>query len=100
MQFSRNAMFWILLVILFMALYSLVKPSPETGTELSYTEFLSQVKANKVQSVVIEGREIKGKYTTLIEEFHTVAPDHDGLIDLLTENNVEVKVKEPADQPW
>src|SRR5262249_28462021 len=63
-------------------------------------EFLDKVKKNQVSSVVIEGSNIVGELANQTEPFKTVAPRHDKLIDMLSDNGVKIKVKEPAEQPW
>ncbi len=99
-QFSRSAIFWILLILLFMTFYGVVKPKSQNVKELSYSQFLAEVEAKRVRAVTIEGSNIKGEYTSSLDPFVTTSPKHEGLIDLLRKNSVEIKVNEPEDQPW
>jgi cell division protease FtsH len=98
--FSRNALFWLILILIFMTLYSVVKKGSELQHELSYSEFLQEVENKNVRVVHLEGSTIVGEYVKSAEPFKTTAPKHDGLIDLLKKNGVEIHVKEPNDQPW
>mgnify|MGYP000358396965 CR=1 FL=1 len=51
------------------------------------------------RAVLVKGSEIQGTYVD-DRHFKTIAPKHDGLIDLLRKNNVAIKVEEPSEQPW
>jgi cell division protease FtsH len=100
-QFSRNAAFlWLVLILLFMLLYSVVKRNADTTQKLTYTQFLSEVNEKNVKSITIEGSAITGQLLNSAELFRTIAPEDDGLIDKLTQKDVEIEVKEPEDQPW
>lgn len=97
---SRNALFWVILFLLFWAFYATVQNTDNTKKSISYSEFLEQVKNKKVSVVSIEGSTIKGMYKNTIEGFTTTMPKDDGLVDKLLASNVEIKVKEADDQPW
>jgi cell division protease FtsH len=100
-QFSRNAAFlWLVLILLFMLLYSVVKRTSDTTQKLNYSQFLQEVSENNVKSVVIEGSSLTGQLLDSAELFRTVAPDDSNLIERLTKHGVEIEVKEPTDQPW
>lgn len=101
-QFPKSAVFfWLVLILLFMVLYSVVKRSTDPTERIAYSRFLEEVRDKKnIRAVKIEGKVITGEYLNNAERFRTVAPDHEGLVDILTANKVEIEVKEPADQPW
>ncbi len=99
-QFSRSAIFWVILILVFMTFYGVVKPKNQNIKELSYSQFLAEVEAKRVRAVTIEGNSIKGEYTSSLDPFTTIAPKHEGLIETLRKNAVEIKVSEPEEQPW
>ncbi len=100
-QFSRNAVFWLILLLLFMTLYNVFHSKQEASSEMAYSEFLAKVEANEVASVQIEGSSITGTFNNRTDEFRTVGPkQHEELIKLLAKTNVAIRFKEPADQPW
>jgi len=99
-QFSRNIVFWLILILLFVTLFNFVKRSADVSQELSYSEFLQAVENRSVESVKIEGSRIVGRFVNRSEPFKTVAPRHEGLIDMLQNNRVEIYVEEPSEQPW
>jgi cell division protease FtsH len=98
---SRNSLaFWLILVALFMILYTFVRKGAEVSQELSYSEFMILVEKKNVRSVVIEGNQITGEFNNSSEPFKTIAPQDAKLVEELRKNNVEINVKEPVDQPW
>lgn len=98
-QFSRNAFFWLILIILFMSLYNFVKRNEQVPDELSYSEFLTAVEEKEIRSVTIQGDVITGQYTKSTDSFKTIAPNDDGLIENLRGHEVEISVKQPDEQP-
>ncbi|MCB0336935.1 MAG: ATP-dependent metallopeptidase FtsH/Yme1/Tma family protein, partial [Bdellovibrionales bacterium] len=99
-QFSRNAIFWLILGLLFLTLYSVVQQNDQRSNEIPYSMFLEEVENKNVSSVIIEGSSIRGKHVRDLDEFTTVMPKDDGLVERLTKAGVEIQVKEEADQPW
>ena len=94
-----------LLLIAFCVYYItnfLLVEGPET---ISYSSFVEQITTNQVQSVLIKGRDVRGRYSKSGEvgprapyDFHVVIPELEGerLLDLLAEHAVVVEVR--ADQ--
>lgn len=99
-QVTRNAAFWIILAFLLIGLFRVVQPPQAPEQELAYSAFLSMVKQKKVASVEIEGSKISGKYIDDGAVFKTIAPEDPNLVETLSEHGIEIKVKEPAEQPW
>lgn len=104
-QFSRTAIFWLVLLFLFMTLYNFIHKDGDYAEEISYSTFLDKVQAHQVSSVVIDENIVKGFYVerpNSVESYHfrTVAPPDDKLIQILRENGVGIDAKEHADQPW
>lgn len=97
---SRNALFWIILALLFWAFYATVQNAETTKKQISYSEFIQFVKDKKVATVSIEENTVKGVYKNSREGFTTIIPKDDNLVDKLLEAGVEIEVKEPDNQPW
>lgn len=100
-QISKNStFFWLVIVLLFMLVWSMVKQNTEIATRLSYSQFLSEVEKKNVKSVNMKGGSLTGKLTN-DAPFKTITPpSHQGLVDILTKNAVEIEVSEEEDQPW
>ena len=96
---SRNLFFWLTLVLLLMVFVSYMKPPVGPERDLSYSTFLDQVEKRNIKSVVLRGNAIEGEYVNEKIRFKTIAPEHQGLIDELRTNGVQILVEEPTDQP-
>lgn len=99
-QLGRNFFFWLVVALLVLSLYRLVRPEMQQSNDIPYSEFLQEVEAKKISRVTIEGSDITAESKTQSIPLRTVAPKHDALIELLRKNDVEIRVKEPEDQPW
>ena len=98
-QISRNAVFWLILIVLFMFLWTVVHPASIPPAARNYSDFLKDVEAGKIARVEIEGSNLTWSSKSATERFKTIAPNDDKLITLLRDNNVEIEVKEPEGQP-
>lgn len=100
--FSRNAVFWIILLVLFMSLYKVMNSSqPLKSSDLAYSDFLANVDKGAIKSVMIEGNEITGELKESTVPFKTTAPDNDDdLIKMLYKADVKINVKPASEQPW
>ena len=94
---------WVIIFLLVLALVTIFQnPGQRTGgTDIPYSEFLSNVELGKVQSVTIAGQDINGVYVAG-PSFHTYAPTSDPqLVQQLRQKNVQITVRPPSsDQPW
>ncbi len=97
MNFSKNLALWIIIALLLVALFNLFQGTqpPEKQTSMAYSDFVSEVKSDRVSQVTMKGNSIKGKLTTG-REFSTYAPEGSGVVDLLSKHNVRIKAK-PSD---
>lgn len=93
--------FLIAFLIYYLSNFVLVE-GPE---QISYSVFVNQVETNQVESVLIKGRDVRGRYRGVEEaggppryDFHVVIPELEGerLLDLLALHNVTIDVR--ADQ--
>jgi cell division protease FtsH len=92
--FGRNIAFWIIIVVLALALVNLFQtPSvKESGSSLSYSEFMNRVDEGSVRNVTIEGRSITGNLSGG-QAFRTYAPSDPNLIQSLRERGVDIDAK-------
>ena len=60
----KNMLVWIVIAVVIMSVFNNFVPQKEGATELSYSEFINQVKDNQIESVFIEAdnRTITGTY--------------------------------------
>lgn len=98
-QFSKSATFvWMAVLFLFLALYGVVRKQADIADNLTYSEFLQEVEADKIGKVELEGNAIAGEYKSTQGKFKTISPNHEELIEILRKHGVSIAVKEPSDQ--
>ncbi len=98
-QFYKNISLWLVVVLMMVMLYNIFNQQQTVQTDIGYSEFLSMVEKDRVQSVVIQGQEL---YFTDASgaRFKSFAPDDAELIPLLRSNGVDIKAKPPAESSW
>jgi cell division protease FtsH len=90
----KNLVIWAVIAVVLMSVFNNFSPEPQQETRsMTYSSFISDVKAGRVKSVTIEGTTIRG---TTIEgrAFRTESPNDPGLIGDLLANNVEIRAQE------
>ena len=99
-QIIKNLLMWLFIAITMFSVFSNFSNEPST-TELSYSEFISQVESDQVLSVefLSDNYTLKGK-TVNGESFVTVRPPflQDDLSETLSEHRVAVTGEKPEEQ--
>jgi len=98
----KNALFWLVIVMACFLLLQVVKSGKGEphGTEISYSEFLSQVEAGSVGKVTITKTQVNGQYRDG-RPFRVTAPSsQEGMLRTLHEKNVEIWFREAAEGGW
>ncbi|WP_317277418.1 ATP-dependent zinc metalloprotease FtsH [Kordiimonas aestuarii] len=91
--FMRNALVWVLIILLLVALFNMFQGGSSKTPELAYSQFIEAVEQNKVERVEKQGQDLNGVYTSG-ETFHVVAPIYDDeLTRTLKAHNVTYQVK-------
>ncbi|MDB3955052.1 ATP-dependent zinc metalloprotease FtsH [Alphaproteobacteria bacterium] len=88
---GKNLVAWAIIVIFLLAVFNLFqdKTTQTKDTTLPYSEFLSQVKLNNINDVIIKENNILGHFQSG-EAFTTYAPNDPDLITKLTNSGVKV----------
>jgi len=96
----KSVLFWLTAGIIIIFLWSQVQSPAAAKKELAFSQFMTDVEANKVEEATITGNDLKGKYldgTT----FKTITPpQYDDLVKILREHNVNIIVKPTERSPW
>lgn len=97
--FYKNLSLWIVITLMMVMLYNLFNQQHVAETNLSYSEFMTMVDAEKVSEVVIQGQEL---FVTDVNKarFKVYAPPDTDLIKILRGKGVSIKAKPPAESPW
>ena len=95
---GKNLVAWAIIVIFLLAVFNLFqdKNIQTKNIALPYSEFLSQVKLNNINDVIIKENNITGSFQSG-ESFTTYAPNDPELINKLTASGVKVSAA-PLDE--
>ncbi len=95
----RNIAIWALIGFLVFLILDFFRSNtvPTRSSNISYSEFLSQIEKGSINSVEITGNSIKGVYANG-GEFITFSPGDPGLIDKLQRSDIEILATPPADK--
>ena len=91
---AKNILLWVIIAIVLMSVFNNFGPPAPRAQSVNYSDFIAGVKSGRVQSVVVDGRTVKGQFATG-EKFSTYTPDDPQMINDLLANGVEVKAQAP-----
>jgi cell division protease FtsH len=96
---TKNILLWVVIVLVMLAVFSRYVPNGTQATPLNYSEFYNDVRAGRVESVVLQGDTIHGvlKDKTRFETYNPET-NYSSLIGDLLKNNVSVE-GQPPKQP-
>ena len=96
---AKNLILWVVIALVLMSVFNNFGPRRSGAEQLEYSRFISDVKAGRVQKVVIEGKTIQGVLQTG-ERFTTYTPETDNkaLVGDLLENGVVIDARPPEQQ--
>ncbi len=98
---AKNLLPWIVILLILMTVFN--KFGNQAGPrEVSYSQFISDIKNGRIKSVEIKGHSITGRLSDGIGRLTTYSPEtsNDALIGTLLENNVEIRGEEPGNPLW
>ncbi len=96
----RSILFWIGLGIILIILWSLLSSQATIKKEVHFSDFLTDVEADKVSEVTISGKQIKGKYVDGTSFKTVILDQYDDLVTILRDHNVSIEVKDTSRSPW
>ena len=96
---TKNVLLWVVIVLVLLAVFSRYMPPVGQPEEVRYSTFLNDVKANRVESVVLQGEMIYGKRKDKTE-FKTYNPETDftALLNMWGATQVHNEHARPADR--
>jgi cell division protease FtsH len=97
-QNFRNFALWVIIALLLVALFTLFQGPGQRqgGSEIAYSQFLSEVDQNRVRDVTIVGQEVQGHFTDG-RSFTSFAPPDPGLAQRLFQKGVVVSARPPSE---
>lgn len=97
-NFKNAGLYLLILIIVISILSSLFEPGASV-LELTYSQFLSEVNNNNVNSITISGDTISGVLLNN-QKFSTYLPDDPGLMEILRSKNINIEAKPPVELSW
>ena len=96
----KNVALWIVIGLLFIALFNLLQPSSSRGPQstLVFSDFVTDVNRGQVADVTVQGNSLTGHLTTG-QSFATYTPTDPGLVNRLIEKGVRITALPPDDAP-
>jgi cell division protease FtsH len=98
--FYKNLALWMVIGLVVVLLFNVFSNLNEKGgLEPSYSDFVRNVEAGRVESVTIRGNLVRGRLKDG-GEFQTYIVDSPDLVKLMRDKGVRISVKPPDQNPW
>lgn len=91
---AKNLILWVVIGIILMSVFNNFNVSEIKQQNLTYSDFIKEIRAGRIKEVTISGRDIDG-ITTQGEVFTTYNPGDDGLVGDLLNNRVIINAGPP-----
>jgi cell division protease FtsH len=93
---TKNILLWVVIVLVLLAVFSRYMPTVGQPQDIKYSEFLDDVRAERVDSVVMQAEMIYGEMKDK-STFKTRNPetDYTALIGMLDKAHVKIEAREP-----
>lgn len=99
-KFVKNVALYVLLIVIAVSMFNSFMQQPEKRAEITYSDFMTQVADEKVDSVVMTNNAIVGVLKDGTK-FSTYAPDNDTkLLSALEAGKVTITAKPPEQPSW
>jgi len=96
---AKNIILWVVIAVVLISVFNNFGPPQVASQQLSYSEFIKDVRQGMIRDVVIDSRSIKGT-TQGGEKFTTYSPGDPGLVGDLLANNVEIMARPQEQQSF
>jgi cell division protease FtsH len=98
-QSSKHIALWLVLLLVFLVIFSVFSKQHGREPEVVFSEFMGSVERGEVQEVIIQGQNIQGKYKSG-ERFRSFAPNDPELVKSLRDRKVKIAAKPEDESPW
>jgi cell division protease FtsH len=93
---NKGVFIWLFVILLILFLFNIYQKPKKQYENVMFSDFVEAVKANRVTSVIIQGKNITGVFKEGAE-FKSYAPDDPELVKTLREHRVKVQAKPDDD---
>ncbi len=98
----RTLIVWVAIFVVVILLWNTFQAGRLNRQQITFSEFLEDVRQGRVEQVMIRGQELSGTYKESDDgggEFHTFVPEYPRLVEELTDAGVVINAEEPKDNP-
>ncbi|MCX5726594.1 MAG: ATP-dependent metallopeptidase FtsH/Yme1/Tma family protein [Candidatus Saganbacteria bacterium] len=95
-----NILLYLLLILIAVSLLAPFFTEGKKTSETSFSEFLNDIELGKIKAVSIAGDMVTGKFADGTVFKTRMAQGFPGLLSLLREKNVDIKIEQPSDSSW
>jgi cell division protease FtsH len=97
---TKNILLWLVIAVVLMSVFNNFGGRQPAAAPIAYSDFIQKVRAKQVDRVLIQQREISGKFKSG-GSFTTYNPETDnkGTVEELLQNNVVIEGRAP-DESW
>jgi len=91
---GKNLLLWLVIGATMISLFNMLQPRNQKTEEMSYSTFLEMVDDGRVDTAIISGDEVHGRYQSLNageSNYSLTTPNDPNLVTYLIKNNVDVK---------
>jgi len=92
-QFYKNMALWVVLLLMILLLVTVLRQGEEPPAEISFTEFLTKIEDDQIESVTMEEGHVTGRYRDGNDFATFVPPIYDTLLPRLEERGIEVTAR-------
>ena len=96
---NKNLGLWLLISLTMILVFNLFNQPKSKIEKVDYSDFRSSLESGSLKEVIIQGKNISGKYTNG-KEFKTYAPDDPDLVSAMREKGVKISAKPEDQSPW
>ena len=94
-NFSRNLLFWLAIGLMLAFLFNIFQGAqqhqpPGSVNEVAYSDFMAEAASGQVTDISIKGQEITGHFSGSGQQFKTLVPENENVVDRLTNTGVRI----------
>ncbi|MCC7305430.1 MAG: ATP-dependent zinc metalloprotease FtsH [Alphaproteobacteria bacterium] len=97
--FGRNLVFWLVIGLGLIFLFNVLEnqQAKQAGGQqpIAYSDFMAEAKAGRVSNVTIKGERLSGNFTSSGQNFHTMVPPNENVVERLQGTGVQITAEEP-----
>ncbi len=95
---GRNIAFWAMIIVglmIMMNAFQGLNPNAAAGAEkITYSEFMTQASDGRISNVTIQGDKLTGNFASSSEQFTTMVPPYENVVDRLSGSGVQISAEE------